>query len=133
MIDIDVKWDIYFDVDVVVILKFYKEKIDNMMYEVIGSSEQKMDKGYFESLFFNFVVEVLCQVVIKVQDKLVDMGLVNMGGLCNILFVGDIMVGMVYEILLFENLFCVMKMKGIYLKVLFISIVLLKGEGVSGI
>ena len=122
MIDIDAKWDTHPDADAVAILKPYKEKIDNMMYEVIGSSEQKMDKGHPESLLSNLVAEVLA-----------DMGLVNMGGLRNILPAGDITVGTVYEILPFENSLCVMKMKGTHLKALLTSIASLKGEGVSGI
>ena len=84
MIDIDAKWDTHPDADAVAILKPYKEKIDNMMYEVIGSSEQKMDKGHPESLLSNLVAEVLRQAATKVQDKPADMGLVNMGGLRNI-------------------------------------------------
>lgn len=103
------------------------------MYEVIGSSEQKMDKGHPESLLSNLVAEVLRQAATKVQDKPADMGLVNMGGLRNILPAGDITVGTVYEILPFENSLCVMKMKGTHLKALLTSIASLKGEGVSGI
>ena len=61
------------------------------------------------------------------------MGLVNMGGLRNILPAGDITVGTVYEILPFENSLCVMTMKGTHLKALLTSIASLKGEGVSGI
>lgn len=61
MIDIDAKWDAHPDADAVAILKPYKEKIDNMMYEVIGISEQKMDKGHPESLLSNLVAEVLRQ------------------------------------------------------------------------
>lgn len=133
MIDIDAKWDTHPDADAVAILKPYKEKIDSMMYEVIGSSEQKMDKGHPESLLSNLVAEVLRQAATKVQDKPADMGLVNMGGLRNILPAGDITVGTVYEILPFENSLCVMKMKGTHLKALLTSIASLKGEGVSGI
>ena len=103
MIDIDAKWDTHPDADAVAILKPYKEKIDNMMYKR------------------------------QVQDKPADMGLVNMGGLRNILPAGDITVGTVYEILPFENSLCVMKMKGTHLKALLTSIASLKGEGVSGI
>ena len=132
MIDIDAKWDTHPDADAVAILKPYKEKIDNMMYEVIGSSEQKMDKGHPESLLSNLVAEVLRQAATKVQDKPADMGLVNMGGLRNILPAGDITVGTVYEILPFENSLCVMKMKGTHLKALLTSIASLLNATVGG-
>lgn len=61
------------------------------------------------------------------------MGLVNMGGLRNILPEGDITVGDVFEILPFENSLCVLTMKGTDLRRLFEAIASLHGEGVSGI
>ncbi len=65
--------------------------------------------------------------------KPADMGLVNMGGLRNILPKGDITVGAVFEILPFENSLCVLTMKGTDMKRLFKAIASLHGEGVSGI
>lgn len=133
MIDIDSKWDAHPDADAVAILEPYKKKVDNTMYEVIGTCEQMMDKGNPESLLSNLVADVLRQAAVKVQKKPADMGLVNMGGLRNILPAGNITVGTIYEILPFENSLCVMTLKGIQLKELLKSIASLNGEGVSGI
>ena len=133
MIKIDSAWDANPDKRTTEVLKPYKDKIDGMMYEVIGTSEMKMDKGGPESLLSNLVASVLQQAAAPVLGKPADMGLVNMGGLRNILPAGDITVGTVYEILPFENSLCVMKMKGTHLKALLTSIASLKGEGVSGI
>ena len=72
MIDIDAKWDTHPDADAVAILKPYKEKIDNMMYEVIGSSEQKMDKGHPESLLSNLVADDsagCCSYTLLIDNK----------------------------------------------------------------
>ena len=125
MITIDSVWDTHPNAKAAEILKPYKEKVDAMMYEVIGTSAMKMDKGGPESLLSNLVAGVLQQAA--------DMGLVNMGGLRNILPEGDITVGDVFEILPFENSLCVLTMKGTDLRRLFEAIASLHGEGVSGI
>ena len=133
MITIGAEWDAHPNTKASEVLKPYKDKIDAMMYEVIGVSEMKMDKGEPESLLSNLVAQVLQLSATQVLGKPADMGLVNMGGLRNILPKGDITVGTVYEILPFENSLCVLTMKGADLKRLFKAIASLKGEGVSGI
>lgn len=133
VITIDSVWDVHSDEKAIAILKSYKEKVDAMMYEVIGVSEMKMEKGTPESLLSNLVADVLRQAAVSVLGEPADMGLVNMGGLRNILPKGDITVGVVYEILPFENSLCVLTMKGTDLKRLLKAIASLRGEGVSGI
>ena len=133
MITIDSVWDTIPNAKAAEILKPYKEKVDAMMYEVIGTSAMKMDKGGPESLLSNLVAGVLQQAAVQVLGKPADMGLVNMGGLRNILPEGDITVGDVFEILPFENSLCVLTMKGTDLRRLFEAIASLHGEGVSGI
>ena len=107
MITIDSVWDTHPNAKAAEILKPYKEKVDAMMYEVIGTSAMKMEKGAPESLLSNLVAGVLQQAAVQVLGKPADMGLVNMGGLRNILPAGDITVGDVFEILPFENSLCV--------------------------
>ena len=128
----DSTWDAHPDSNAVALLAPYKEVIDKM-YDVIGVSTEKMDKGRPESLLSNLVAEVVRQAAVKVLKKPADMGLVNMGGLRSILPAGDITEANVYEILPFENSLCVMTMKGVYMKDLLTSIASLNGEGVSGI
>jgi len=128
MITIDSVWDTHPNAKAAEILKPYKEKVDAMMYEVIGTSAMKMDKGGPESLLSNLVAGVLQQAAVQVLGKPADMGLVNMGGLRNILPEGDM-----FEILPFENSLCVLTMKGTDLRRLFEAIASLHGEGVSGI
>jgi len=133
MITIDSVWDTHPNAKAAEILKPYKEKVDAMMYEVIGTSAMKMEKGAPESLLSDLVAGVLQQAAVQVLGKPADMGLVNMGGLRNILPEGDITVGDVFEILPFENSLCVLTMKGTDLRRLFEAIASLHGEGVSGI
>lgn len=92
-----------------------------------------MDKGAPESLLSNLVADVLRGAAAQVLGKPADMGLVNMGGLRNVLTEGPITCGNIYEILPFENSLCVVTLKGVYLKQLFESIAARGGEGVSGV
>ena len=55
------------------------------MYEVIGVSEMTMDKGRPESLLSNLVAEVLRLSAERVLKHPADIGIMNMGGLRNIL------------------------------------------------
>ena len=133
MISIDSRWDMNPDEKAVAILKPYKEKIDQMMYEVIGVSDTIMEKGAPESLLSNLVAEVLRQGAGHVLGKPADVGIINMGGLRNILPQGDITVGTVFEILPFENSLCVLTMKGVDMKHLIEALASVRGEGLSGI
>ena len=116
MITIDSVWDANPDKRAAEILKPYKDKVDAMMYEVIGTSEMIMDKGNPESLLSNLVASVLQQAAVRVLGK-----------------PADITVGEIFEILPFENSLCVLTMKGTDMKRLFKAIASLHGEGVSGI
>lgn len=128
----DSTWDVRPDERAEAVLKPYKEKVDKMMYEVIGTSEMKMDKGRPESLLSNLVAEVLRLSAERVLKHPADIGIMNMGGLRNILPQGDITVDAVYEILPFENSLCVLTMKGTEIKELLKIIASLRGEGLSG-
>lgn len=133
MITIDSAWDRNPDEKTSKVLNPYKKEIDRMMYEVIGTSAMRMEKEIPESLLSNLVAEVLRDAAAQVLGKPADMGLINMGGLRNILPQGDITVGTVYEILPFENSLCVLTIEGRHLKRLFQSIASLQGEGLSGV
>lgn len=92
-----------------------------------------MDKGAPESLLSNLVADVLRNAAAQVLGKPADMGLINMGGLRNVLTEGSITTENIYEILPFENSLCVLTMKGVYLKELFNNIAVRHGEGISGV
>ena len=128
----DSTWDAHPDEKAAALLKPYKEKIDKMMYEVIGVSEMTMDKGRPESLLSNLVAEVLRLSAERVLKHPADIGIMNMGGLRNILPQGNITVDAVFEILPFENSLCVLTMKGTEIKRLMEVIASLHGEGLSG-
>lgn len=130
---IDSTFDVNPDVEAVSLLAPYKAKIDSMMYRVVGTAEMSMDKGAPESLLSNLVADVLRNSAAQVLGKPADMGLINMGGLRNVLTEGPITCGNIYEILSFENSLCVVTLKGKYLNDLFENIAARRGEGVSGV
>lgn len=130
---IDSTYDVNPDAEAVALLAPYKAKIDSMMYQVVGTAEMSMDKGAPESLLSNLVADVLRDAAVEVLGKSADMGLVNMGGLRNILTEGPITRGNIYEILPFENSLCVVTLKGAYLNSLFENIAARGGEGISGV
>lgn len=130
---IDSAWDANPDADAVALLAPYKAKIDSIMNNVVGTAEMSMDKNAPESLLSNLVADVLREAAVQVLGKPADMGLVNMGGLRNVLTEGPITCGNIYEILPFENSLCVLTLKGKYLSLLFENIAARHGEGVSGV
>ncbi|MEG1563072.1 MAG: 5'-nucleotidase [Bacteroides sp.] len=133
VIEVNSSWDAHPDAEAVALLAPYKAHIDSLMYAVVGVSEMTMKSGRPESLLSNLVADVLRGAAAKVQGKPADMGLVNMGGLRNILSAGNITCGAIYEILPFENSLCVITVKGAALKRIFAAIAEKGGEGVSGV
>lgn len=129
---IDSTLDTQPDAEALALLAPYKTKVDSMMYRVVGTAAITMEKDIPESLLSNLVADVLRESAKEVIGKPADMGLVNMGGLRNILTEGPITCGNIYEILPFENSLCIITLKGVYLKHLFENIASRGGEGVSG-
>ncbi|WP_291529980.1 5'-nucleotidase C-terminal domain-containing protein [Bacteroides sp. UBA939] len=133
MVAIDSTWDAKPDAEAIALLAPYKAQVDSMMYRVVGTAEITMGKGAPESLLSNLVADVLRSAATQVLGKPADMGLVNMGGLRNILTEGTITCGNIFEILPFDNSLCILTLKGVYLKELFADIAVRRGEGVSGV
>ncbi len=133
VIAVDTAWDAQADSESLALLAPYKAKVDSVMQRVVGTSAVSMDKDRPESLLSNLVADVLREAAAKVLGQPADMGLVNMGGLRNVLTGGTVTCGNIFEILPFENSLCVLTLKGSTLKNLFWNIAAKGGEGVSGV
>lgn len=134
LIPIDAVWDKGADEETIAKLKPYQERMDSVMNWVMGTSEMDMEAGRPESLLSNLVADILKQAGEKLLNgKAADMGLVNMGGLRNVITKGPVTCGNIYEILPFENSLSVLTLKGTTLKMLFEDIAQRGGEGVSGV
>ncbi len=133
LITIDSVFDQAPDQRYVNVLKPYKTTVDSVMNRVIGICEVTLKADRPESTLSNLVADVMRDAATRVQEKPADMGLVNVGGIRNILTAGEITCGNVYEVLPFENILCVVSLKGSDLKQLFEEIAKSNGEGVSGV
>lgn len=132
-IAIDSVWDKNPSQAALAILAPYKAGVDSVMNKVIGYCPVTLTKGRPESPLSNLVADVLRNAAAQVLGSPADIGLVNMGGLRNILPQGDITVGTVYEILPFENSLCVVTLEGKFVKELMQNIATVQGEGISNV
>ena len=121
------------DAETADILATYKAQVDSIMQEVVGTAAQSMAAERPESPLSNLIADVLREAATGVLGQPVDAGLVNMGGIRNVLTKGDITMENVFEILPFENSLCVLTLKGSTLKQLCTEIAARGGEGISGL
>lgn len=129
----DTAWDATPDGEALALLKPYKAGVDSVMGEVKGVAAVSMDRFRPESPLSNLIADVLRQAASGVLGCPADVGLVNMGGIRNVLTEGNITTQNIYEILPFENSLCVLTLGGADLKKLCANIAARGGEGVSGL
>lgn len=130
---VDSTWDNQVRPEVMALLAPYQAKVDSTMSQVLGTAAISMDRARPESPLSNLVADVLREAAVIILGKPADMGLVNIGGIRNSLTRGSITMENVYEILPFENVLCVLTLRGNVLRQLFENIAIRGGEGVSGV
>ena len=133
LLPVDSTWDAVPQPEALALLAPYKTHVDSIMQEVIGMSAMPMDRYRPESPLSNLVADVLRESATQALDRPADMGLVNIGGIRNVLTQGPITTGDIYEILPFENSLCLLTLKGVDLRALMENIARRGGEGVSGV
>ncbi|HIE73572.1 MAG TPA: hypothetical protein EYQ06_04775 [Flavobacteriales bacterium] len=87
------------DSTIIAMIAPYKIKIDSLMNDVLCISKVEMTKGRPESLLGNFV----CDLCLQQYANLVDICVMNNGGLRSILPKGEITRGDIYKLMPFEN------------------------------
>ena len=132
-IPMDSTWDATPDKEALALLAPFKTSMDSVMNVVKGEAAVSMDRYRPESPLSNLIADVLRQAAKDFTGHPADMGLVNIGGIRNVLTQGPVTTENIYEILPFENSLCVLTLKGIYLKKLLENIAARGGEGVSGV
>lgn len=132
-VPMDSVWDAVPNAEAVALLAPYKASMDSVMNEVKGEAAVSMDRFRPESPLSNLVADVLRQAAKDVVGRPADMGLVNIGGIRNVLTQGPVTTENIYEILPFENSLCILTLKGTDLRTLLENIAARGGEGVSGI
>lgn len=114
------------------ILQPYQARIDSLMTPVIGHAAEKLSAYRPESPLSNLIADILCKSAEAKIGTKVDVGVMNMGGIRNILNEGEITFGSIYEICPFQNKLSVVTLKGNALMELFEQIASVHGEGLSG-
>lgn len=120
------------DASAAAILAPYQKQVDELMKPVIGHAAHRLEVYRPESPLSNLIADILRESGKVYTGKDVQVGVMNMGGIRNILNEGDITFGSIYEISPFENSLVVVTMTGDVLLELFEQIARVHGEGISG-
>lgn len=120
------------DEDAVQILKVYKDSVDAVMTPIIGYATEKLRAYRPESPLSNLIADVLREGAELKTGIRPEIGVMNMGGIRNILNAGAITFGSIYEISPFQNALVIVDLKGESLKKLFEQMAAVHGEGLSG-
>lgn len=114
----------------------YKAKMDSIMNEILGSSDQALLKGLPEGTLGNFVADAVLKKAndrYKPADNIpADICLLNNGGLRSQLPKGNLTLGNVYELMPFENMVVILTISGEKMKLLFESLVEYNGAPFAG-
>lgn len=114
------------------ILKPYKDSVDAVMKPIIGHATEILKVYRPESPLSNLIADVLRESAELKTGIVPEIGVMNMGGIRNILNAGPITFSSIYEISPFQNALVVVSMKGEDLLELFKQMAAVHGEGLSG-
>ena len=114
-----------------VLLAPYKKGVDSIMAPILGESKVGMSAGRPESLLGNWAADALVEHSDFDGKGKADLGLFNVGGLRNNMPRGIVRQGDIMLISPFQNLLCVLQMKGTELTELFRNIAAVGGEALS--
>ncbi len=109
----------------------YKSGVDSIMAPVLGESRKGMSGGRPESLLGNWVADALVEQSDFDGKGKADLGLANVGGLRNNMPKGTITQGDIMLISPFQNMLCVLQLRGTELLELFGNIAAVGGEALS--
>lgn len=107
------------DPEMTALIAPYKVKMDSIMSEVIGYSNETMDSKLPDSALPQFLIEIMRSQAEKATGEKVDAALVNLGGLRSPLYKGNVTVGSIFSIFPFENALTLITVKGKDLKDLY--------------
>ncbi|HBG70663.1 MAG: hypothetical protein A2W93_04850 [Bacteroidetes bacterium GWF2_43_63] len=115
----------------------YRLQLDSTMKEVIGYSEQTLEKGTPESLLGNFLSDMMIESAKKnFADSILSLpviSLLNNGGIRTSLPKGEVMIENVFQLMPFDNEIVLIELKGSVLMKLFDVIAMKGGMPVGGL
>ncbi|MBL7730583.1 MAG: 5'-nucleotidase C-terminal domain-containing protein [Chitinophagaceae bacterium] len=97
----------------VVFLQPYRDNVNKTMNEVVGMAEVSLEKKQPEGTLGNFMVDAFLTMAREKYNTPVDVAFVNFGGIrLTQLPAGEVTVGKVFELMPFDNVLLIQKIKG---------------------
>jgi 2',3'-cyclic-nucleotide 2'-phosphodiesterase (5'-nucleotidase family) len=94
-------------------LQPYSNNVNTTMNDVIGVAEKSMDKKQPECALGNFMVDAFLNMAAEKYNTKVDVAFVNFGGIrLTQLPAGNVTTGKIFELMPFDNLLILQKVKG---------------------
>jgi 2',3'-cyclic-nucleotide 2'-phosphodiesterase (5'-nucleotidase family) len=101
------------DTTVPAFLSGYREEVNRTMNAVVGTVETTLEKKQPEGTLGNFIADAMLIMARQKFDLPVDAAFVNYGGIrLNQLASGNATTGKIYELMPFDNILVLQKMKG---------------------
>lgn len=94
----------------------YRDSLDYEMNVVLGRARHDLPRFRPQSPLGNFTSDVLREEGSSFCDHKIDVGIMNVGGLRNDLYAGEITLGDIYRVFPFENTLAILEIKGKHLE-----------------
>jgi len=111
----------------------YRDSLEQKMSTVLGRCAHDLPRFRPESPLGNFASDVLRAVGSAHYDHPMDIGVMNVGGLRNDLYAGDLKLGDIYRVFPFENTLAILELKGAQIEELVHQVEGKRLEAFSGI
>jgi len=115
------------------IIKPFQDSLNKTMNVKVGLAKTDLTRAKPESSLGNIIAESLRERASLMLKKNVDIGLLNLGGLRTDIGSGEITIGLVYELMPFENKMSILYVNGEELKQILDEIAEIGGEPISGV
>ncbi len=94
-------------------LQPYSENVNRTMNDIVGVADISLDKKQPEGSLGNFMVDAFLAMAAEKYNTKVDIAIVNFGGIrLNQLPAGNVTNGKIFELMPFDNLLILQKLKG---------------------
>jgi 2',3'-cyclic-nucleotide 2'-phosphodiesterase (5'-nucleotidase family) len=101
------------DSSIIQFLQPYSVNVDKTMNRVVGIADENLDKGLPESKLGNFMVDAMFNMAEENYGMKVDAAFLNQGGIrLNQLAAGEVTVSKIFEVMPFDNILIIQKLKG---------------------
>jgi len=101
------------DSSIITFLKPYSDSVNKTMNEVVGYAEMDLEKKQPESTLGNFISDAFLTMAKEKYNTQVDISFINFGGIrLTQLPAGNVTNGKIFELMPFDNLLILQKVKG---------------------